>query len=74
MLTYLDYFQQILVKIKNFFFCSLVREAVNFDFSKENLITLKRTRDTAERGTRGEERKGCPGCRKMTEIKLLAGM
>ena len=47
---------------------------MNFNFSKENLITFKRMRDTAERGTRSEERKGCPGCRKMTEIKLLAGM
>ena len=47
---------------------------MNFNFSKENLITLKRTRDTAERGTRSEERKGCSGCRKMTEIKLLAGI
>ena len=47
---------------------------MNFNFSKENLITLKRTRDTAERGTRSEEREGCPGCCKMTEIKLLAGM
>ena len=27
MLTYLDYFQQILVKIKIFFFYSLVRES-----------------------------------------------
>ena len=47
---------------------------MNFNFSKENLITLKQMRDTAERGTRSEERKGYPGCRKMTEIKLLAGM
>ena len=47
---------------------------MKFNFSKENLITLKRTRYTAERGTRSEERKSCPGCRKMTEIKLLAGM
>ena len=47
---------------------------MNFNFSKENLITLKRMRDTAERGTRSEERKGCPNCRKITEIKLLTGM
>ena len=47
---------------------------MKFNFSKEDLITLKRTRDTAERGTCSEERKGCPGCRKMTEVELLAGM
>ena len=45
-----------------------------FNLWKENHKTLKRTRDTAERGTCCEERKGCPNCRKITEIKLLTGM
>ena len=75
MLTYLDHFQQNLVNIQIFYFFALQsKKAVNFNLSKENHNILKRTRDTAERGTCGEERKGSPDFRKITEIKLLTGM